>query len=160
MMLWSSRFGIALAIGSTLCLPPLSAGQTVPPSAPRVISPDLPGLIGNLTDQLASLSKDLGAEVQPAAAGQVLARDTTELAQSVTEYGSTLNPKTDRYLARRAFAGIDASWNYLEAQLRQPAFASPDIRRDLDRIDQLEDKIHQALGANPTPSSYYGATSA
>lgn len=160
MMQWSSRFGIALAIGSTFGFPHLSAGQTVPPAAPRVISPDLPGLVGTLADQLSSLSKDLGAEVQPAAAGQVLARDTTELAQAVSEYGSTLNPKTDRFLARRAFSGIDASWNYLESQLRQPSVASADIRRDLDRIDQLEDKIHQSLGANPTPSSYYGATTA
>lgn len=153
------RLFVILALGSTLCQLDPAEGQAVAPAS-TVLPGELKPLTQRLAGQLLRLSDDIVTELGPPPSdGAVLGQDATELSQAVTEFQSSLPERPDRFQVRRVYAGIDTSWHYLLAMLTRPEVANPNLTHELEDIAQTDQRIHQLLGLNPYPPTYFGASS-
>jgi hypothetical protein len=144
------------AAGLTLVLASVALGQAPPPpGAPA----DLRELAREMAAGLQRLGNHFESEQRQTKAGRHLIQDTLELAQSVEEFRTNLRgPRPDPVQARRAYAGLDGSWHDLRGRLSAPGVATPAVEQAAARVDQVDAKLHQALGLNVPPAGFYAAS--
>src|SRR5438067_10091915 len=119
-----------------------------------------PGDVTNLAHQMAErvrhLGEDIAADLGQSPAGPVLIQDTQELAQAVDQFHAILHDRPDPFRVRQAYAGIDVTWHHLRNQLTQAGVSSPAVDRAARQVEELDARLHQALGLNNPPPGFYG----
>jgi hypothetical protein len=109
---------------------------------------------------LAALTDSVQSEFGTTALGRTLATDLKELSQALTDFQTGLPKTGDPFRLRRAYAGVDTSWHYLQAQLGRPELANAKVARAATVVAQRDDEIHRALDMNGAPANYYEAATA
>jgi hypothetical protein len=138
--------GLALGVarqGSAQVPPPPPPGSRAPAQA------DLRGLADQMADQVRHLGDDVAMTLRQTAAGRRLLQDAQELDQAVEEFRDAVKPGADAAQARRAYSGVDRTWHHLRAGLTQADVKSPAVDRAVGRVDQVDARLHQALGLEP-----------
>src|SRR5262249_1507425 len=83
-----------------------------------------------------------------------------ELARAVDDFRDVVNAQADRFQARQAFAGVDATWHHLARDLARAGASSPGVDRAARRIGQADAQLHRALAMNEAPAGYYAGDQA
>jgi hypothetical protein len=150
----SPRRWIVLAVVSSgLAL----AGQgQAPAQAPAAPPPDLSNLARQLAEQIRRLGEDIATTLEPSPTRDILIQDTQELAKSMEDFQALASKRTEPFRLRQAYAGIVGSWQHLRSRLADPGVANFAINRVVRNIDEMDNKLLQALGMNPLPPNYYG----
>lgn len=149
---------MALGLAAALARP--ADGQGIPPPTPGVAPGELDRLAGRMVEEVRHLADDVAADLGPNPEGRHLIEDARELDRAVDEFRATARAGADPYAARRAYAGVDLSWHHLRGRLARPGLATPAVTRAVQRVDAVDARLHQALGANEPPPGYYEATAA
>ena len=144
---------VLMAIGSSA-----ANGQAVPaPVFPVQVPADLSPLVTKMADQVRRLGEAVATDLKSTTRGTALLEESKELAQALAEYRDSLPGRTDRFLARRAYSGIDLSWHRLEIDLSRPGSSSPAVAREVRRMVETDAMIHRALAQNDLPQAYYAS---
>jgi hypothetical protein len=98
-----------------------------------------------------AVASDLGGTER----GRRLQQDTTELAVSVSEFRQAVRGGADRFQVRRSYAGLDATWHHLAAELSRSGTRTPSLDRAVARVAETDARFHEALGINAAPAGYY-----
>ena len=130
------------------------AQPVTPPAAPAVPA-DLGAAARRMGDEVRRLGQDVAADLKGTPRGARVLEGANELARAVDEFRDALSARGDRFQVRQAFAGIDASWHYLAAELSQPGASSPAVDRDAQSVARTDAQIHRMLGMNDLPPGYY-----
>lgn len=136
-------------------LPAVQAQQASAPPAAQAPA-DLPGLVERLAERVRVLVEDSRSGLGTSPQGRTLVQDLQELSQAITEYQATVGSSRDTHALRRGYAGIDASWHHLQAQLGRAGATPAGVTRDAGQVAEADARIHQALGLNAYPPAYYG----
>lgn len=147
----STQLGGTLAIGLSLSVAGIAAGQVqvVPPPGPLPAA--LPGLVERFAERVRVLAEDATVRAGTAPAARTLLPDLQELSQAIAEYQGTLASAQDPFVVRQGYASVDASWHHLQAELGRAAVSAPSLTRDAAAAAAIDGQIHQALGMNPYP---------
>ena len=94
--------------------------------------------------------RDLGGTRE----GLHLIEDTRELGLSVAEFRDVVRRSPDPYEARRAFAGIDQSWNHLSGMIPRGR-TTPGIDQAARQVDSAAEQIREAIGLRGAPPTMY-----
>lgn len=144
-------------------------GLAGPPQGPILTPAPGPGgprqdpinaLAHQMAEQVQALAADLATDLADTPSGRHLIDDAQELGQAVAEFHDSLHGSRDPFQIRQAFAGVDASWHHLAAQLNRPGVTTPAVGQAAARVDQTDAQIHQVLGLAPPPRDFYGAAAA
>jgi hypothetical protein len=145
--------GILTAIGS-----PAGNGQAVPaPVFPVPVPADLNPLVTRMADQVRRLGEAVATDLKSTPRGKTLVDESKELARAMAEYRDSVPGRTDRFLARRAYSGVDLSWHRLASDLSRPGSSSPAVAREAKRVAETDAMIHRALAQNDLPQAYYAS---
>jgi hypothetical protein len=151
----------SLASGSTgraqPANPPPSPDPSARPQTPAVAAAELGALASRMAEQARRLSEVIAAELGGNDRGRRLERESTELAQAVGEFRRAVRDGVDRFTLRQAYAGVDATWHQLAAELSRRGTTTPALTRAVGDVAETDARIHAALGMNPAPAGYYGA---
>jgi hypothetical protein len=138
--------------------PPPAPAPKAKAGAAKVDPAMVADLAHQLAEQLRRLSEDSSTSLQPSAEKDRLIHDTTELAQAADELQAQARDQKQASRLRQIYTGIDGSWHELSARLAQPGFATFSMTRAARSVDAIDDKLHELLGVNELPETYYNPT--
>ncbi len=138
-----AHLGLALA----LLMSGTGQGQPVPRPSPV----DLSALATELADQVRYLSQDIQTQLAGTREGPHLAQEAGELSNAVGQFRALIDRRPDLPTLQRNFLPIDGAWNHLKISLARMG-TPPTIDRGVQRVDQIEAQVRQALGLS-TPSN-------
>lgn len=139
-------------MGLVLGLAQAGLAQVAPPAPGQ--QPDINNLSHQMAEQVRILGEDIASDLGQTPQGRHLLQDLQELAQAVEGFHESLHNVQDPYARRQAYTGIDQTWHHLKGRLAQ--YSSPAVDRAAQRVENLDQQIHQALGMRPLPQGYYG----
>ena len=151
--------GLATAAKAQDQPPPLPGLPQVVGAPGQAVAPpqgeDANALAHRMADAVRRLGEDVASDLGRTQAGAQLGQDAAELARAVDEFHETLHNQPDPQLARRAFGPIEGSWQNLRARLSQPGGATPAIVQAARRVEEIDDRLRNALGLNAPPPGFY-----
>jgi hypothetical protein len=112
---------------------------------------DLNRVTHEMAERVRHLGEDLASDLGRTPRGRHLLEDLRELAVAVDSFHESLHNVRDVGQLRQAYRGIDETWHHLKSQLAQPGISSPAVSRAASHVDQLDARIHQALGIQALP---------
>lgn len=133
--LYQHAFALAFA---PFLLAASGEAQAQPPGRP-----DLPALAAELSDQVRHLLQDIQGQFGPG--GDYLVREGQELSRAVDDFAALVRSRPDRRTLARSFASIDGAWDHLSRVLDRSG-PTPQVARGIDRVNQAEEALRQALG--------------
>jgi hypothetical protein len=128
--------------------------QPPPPPRPETQGAvDVGALARKMAGRLQDLADELNANAATAPVNRQRAHEATELSQAVSDFHGTLASGADPFRLRQSFSGIDAGWHQLRGQLGSAPAA---MTATIQRIEEVDGQVHEALGMNGPPLDYYG----
>jgi hypothetical protein len=149
------RIGLGFAVA--LCLATVPAGSRA--QAPEIDRAALQQTLIQMADQVRALAEQIRSDAGDTPRERYLVEDAAEIGATLDEFRFT---KLDRdpYELRRDFARVDSTWHSLAADLLQPGTATPAITQAAQQVVASDARVHQLLGLNASPPSYYTASAA
>src|SRR5262249_49190360 len=161
----AARFGAvggtvgAFGLGTVGASPAVGQAQVSPPPPPgaqaQAVPQGLGALARQLGDEVRALGQAIAAELKNAPRGGQLLESANELARAVDDFRDAVNAQADRFQARQAFSGVDASWHHLARGLARSGASPPGVARAVRRVGQADAQLHRALAMNEAPAGYY-----